>query len=286
MSFIVSAACMRLKMPGVAKSVLMQLAEMSNDHGFSWPSIDYLCMRTCWGRSAVIEAINYLVEKKVLARDKSNGRSTKYWISPTTWTGEHFSPDYPNQSASRTSPPAGLVREPDVSSPPAGLDQSAKRTLIVKNNQEHKKEEKSACAPTPEKDSSSICPDDVNPQTWADWLQLRKAKRAPVSNTVTKGARAEADKAGMSFDEFLSVWCTRGSQGLEASWLNKGQGQAANQPAETFRERDLRAAQDLADDMMGRPRRSSLTNCQPHARTRPNAYVVDVTPTHTRRIGE
>ena len=64
-----------------------------------------------------------------------------------------------------------------------------------------------------------VKPDDVDPQTWADWLALRKAKRAPVTVTVVNGAREEADKAGMTLDAFLQVWCRRGSQGLEAGWL-------------------------------------------------------------------
>ena len=63
------------------------------------------------------------------------------------------------------------------------------------------------------------CPGDVDAQVWTDWLALRKAKRAPVSETVLSEARREAIKAGVSFNEFLRIWCRRGSQGLEADWL-------------------------------------------------------------------
>jgi len=59
----------------------------------------------------------------------------------------------------------------------------------------------------------------VTDQTWADWLQLRKVKRAPVTETVMKGAKAEAAKAGMTLEAFLQLWCIRGSQGLQAAWL-------------------------------------------------------------------
>lgn len=62
-------------------------------------------------------------------------------------------------------------------------------------------------------------PDDVDDQTWADWLTLRKAKKAPVTETVVTGARDESAKAGMTLDAFLQVWCLRGSQGLQADWL-------------------------------------------------------------------
>ncbi len=62
-------------------------------------------------------------------------------------------------------------------------------------------------------------PAGVSEQTWGDWLSLRKAKRAPVTQTVVDGAHTEADKAQMSLEDFLRAWCRRGSQGLEASWL-------------------------------------------------------------------
>ena len=63
------------------------------------------------------------------------------------------------------------------------------------------------------------CPPDVDQQIWDDWKQLRKAKKAPVTETVVKSARKEAAKANMAFSDFLSVWCARGSQGLQADWL-------------------------------------------------------------------
>ncbi|MEN5115867.1 hypothetical protein ABE488_00820 [Luteimonas sp. TWI662] len=62
-------------------------------------------------------------------------------------------------------------------------------------------------------------PDGVEPQTWADWLGLRKAKSAPVTQTVVCSAEAEAAKAGMTLERFLRIWCARGSQGLQADWL-------------------------------------------------------------------
>lgn len=79
-------------------------------------------------------------------------------------------------------------------------------------------------APAPAVDN----PEGVDPQVWADWLELRKKKRAPVTATVIEEAKKEAAKAGMTLEGFLRVWCRRGSQGLEASWLkgDERQGQA------------------------------------------------------------
>ncbi len=64
-------------------------------------------------------------------------------------------------------------------------------------------------------------PQDVDPNVWEDWKQLRKSKRATVSETVVEQARKEATKAGMSLNSFLKEWCLRGSQGLKAEWIKE-----------------------------------------------------------------
>lgn len=88
-------------------------------------------------------------------------------------------------------------------------------------------------------------PDDVDEQVWDDWLQLRKAKKAPVTETVIKSAIGEAGKAGVTLERFLQIWCARGSQGLEASWLTSAE--KIGQPKESFYERDQRLkAEDMA----------------------------------------
>ena len=65
------------------------------------------------------------------------------------------------------------------------------------------------------------CPLDVRDQVWADWIALRKSKKAPITETVVEGARKEAFKLNWPLDKFLVEWCTRGSQGLKAEWIVK-----------------------------------------------------------------
>ena len=77
--------------------------------------------------------------------------------------------------------------------------------------------------PIKERATSVACPHDVSPQVWQDWLQLRKSKKASVTETVVKGARAEAGKLGWELERFLVEWCTRGSQGLKAEWVAEKQ---------------------------------------------------------------
>ena len=75
------------------------------------------------------------------------------------------------------------------------------------------------------------CPPDVGIQEWEDWLSLRKAKKAPVTETVIKSARKEAEKAGITLNAFLTIWCARGSQGLQAEWLKTNERQTFAQQA-------------------------------------------------------
>ena len=72
-----------------------------------------------------------------------------------------------------------------------------------------------------EKATSVACPPDVSPQVWQDWLQLRKTKKSTASVTVIKGARAEAAKLNWTLEQFLVEWCTRGSQGMKAEWIQE-----------------------------------------------------------------
>jgi uncharacterized protein YdaU (DUF1376 family) len=79
------------------------------------------------------------------------------------------------------------------------------------------------------------CPLDVSEQVWQDWLSLRKAKKAAVTETVLEGARKEAFKLDWPLEKFLVEWCTRGSQGLKAEWVAEKQ-----QQTETVYQRSMR----------------------------------------------
>lgn len=108
----------------------------------------------------------------------------------------------PKKSETQTEPegnPPGYFREPEPNPPSLQSPEKQKKPPTLR------------VAPP--------CPDDVAPKVWADWLALRKAKRAPVTATAIASARTEATKAGLSFEAFLEAWCRRGSQGLEAAWL-------------------------------------------------------------------
>lgn len=62
-------------------------------------------------------------------------------------------------------------------------------------------------------------PDGVPVSLWADFLTVRKAKSLPVTDTALDGLKREADKAGFSMQEVITICCERGWGGFMASWI-------------------------------------------------------------------
>ncbi len=60
---------------------------------------------------------------------------------------------------------------------------------------------------------------DVELQTLADWTTLRRAKKAPVTQTAIDGIRREAGKAGLTMQQALAMSCERGWTGFKAEWV-------------------------------------------------------------------
>ena len=64
-------------------------------------------------------------------------------------------------------------------------------------------------------------PDDVTETVWEAFLQLRKEKRAAVSDVALRSIRKEANKAGLSLDAAMQEMCARGWMGFKADWYQK-----------------------------------------------------------------
>jgi len=68
-----------------------------------------------------------------------------------------------------------------------------------------------------------IRPDSVPEQVWNDFIKLRKAKKAPLTQTALNGIQSEAEEAGWTLDEAITECVTRGWQGFKAEWVQKAQ---------------------------------------------------------------
>ena len=74
---------------------------------------------------------------------------------------------------------------------------------------------------TKKKATGVACPDFVDAQVWTDFLSIRKAKKAPMTETALKGIEREAKKAGWSLEKVISECVTRGWQSFKADWVKE-----------------------------------------------------------------
>lgn len=111
--------------------------------------------------------------------------------------------------------------------------------------------------PKREKLQIQDCPEDVEAQVWIDWIAVRVGHKAQASQTAINRARKEAAKANLCLNEFLEIWCARGSRCLEASWLTPQEratghnGSSGYVAPMTFKQIDERDAQARVALLMG-----------------------------------
>ena len=84
----------------------------------------------------------------------------------------------------------------------------------------------------------------VEAQHAKDWLKVRNAKRAPLTDTALDDLKREAGKAGISVAEAVAICARRSWQGFNASWDWQGKGNGGN-GRETVAEYNKRAAAEF-----------------------------------------
>jgi uncharacterized protein YdaU (DUF1376 family) len=75
----------------------------------------------------------------------------------------------------------------------------------------------------------------VSDSVWQDFVKHRKAKKAPVTQTVIDGIQREASKAAWTLDAALAECVVRGWQSFKAEWVAEKQ-----QQTETVYQRSMR----------------------------------------------
>lgn len=103
------------------------------------------------------------------------------------------------------------------------------------------------------KNTSAIAPPDgVVESVWIDFVDLRKAKKAKLTQTAIDGITTEARKAGWALEDALRECCARGWIGFKADWVAD---KPPTRQAESFRERDDRLARERYEDATGQRRK-------------------------------
>ena len=112
-------------------------------------------------------------------------------------------------------------------------------------------------------------PSDVSDSVWQDFLQIRKAKRSPMTDTALQQIRAEAEKANITLQTALEHSCARGWQGFKAEWLIESTTQRASAAnGETAYQRSMR---EKWEEATGQKASDHLN-------------IIDITPTQSEKL--
>lgn len=80
MSIDVTNACRKLRMPSTRKCVLMAICDHADKDGRCWPSITTLSEFTCFSRSSVLDAVEWLERERYIRIDRKDGLSNRITV--------------------------------------------------------------------------------------------------------------------------------------------------------------------------------------------------------------
>ena len=194
-----------------AKQVLRELCISQNElTGQCCLSIKGLIELTELSEPTVLSALAFLKERGFIKVEKVKtktgwGNSYSFPMLDATLKDEGTpkSWDTPRNEGTPKSLGEGI---------PNSLDTGTPKSWDLKK--EEKREKKN-----PKTTFSIPRPEDVPEQLWADFVTHRKAKKAPVTETVIKRTRSEAAKCSMTLSQAIEMMVARGWQGFEARFV-------------------------------------------------------------------
>ena len=98
---------------------------------------------------------------------------------------------------------------PTSSVPPAGAGKLSKKPSNAEK-------------PPPDLTAKDLVAQGVDPKVARDWLRIRKAKKAPLTETAWDGIKREAAAAGMAPAQAVKRAAESSWGGFKASWVAKG----------------------------------------------------------------
>ncbi|PMQ04189.1 hypothetical protein DyAD56_15990 [Dyella sp. AD56] len=185
MSTMIMAQCWPLQMPPTPKAVLISLADNANDQGYCWPSLTTICERTCFGRTAVIDAIKWLEKYKAVKADRTDRYKTTYNVTPAAFAAGELVHEG-NQSGRRTSSDdGGLVRLPDnevreTDDEVRQADTNRQEPSLTVNKSKRQRT-RSATPPI-----EVTLPPWLPPDVWDAWVSDRKERKQPLTQRAAE----------------------------------------------------------------------------------------------------
>jgi Helix-turn-helix domain len=255
MSIKLLSAAWDLPIGSTEKMVLMSLCDFANENGICWPSVATICLKTSKSERTVQSALKWLKDNGFYEINGYHKQTPLYELNPRKIC-----------TPAEIAPPQVSRKTPAKSAP------KPSRTTIV---------DKAKALPTKR---AIAKPDGIEQNIWNDYLELRKAKRAPLSNTALTAIQREAAKAGWSMNDTLSECVARGWQSFKADWVRERRnGQQSNSGSMGVTERAARQAMHEIAGGTGR-----FEDCReqiPPGDGAGNCRTIDAVPDSMRAIG-
>jgi len=128
----------------------------------------------------------------------------------------------------------------DADALPTQSDRNATHNTLPKTQDTLPKTQKKAPA--------VLCPSGVDAKVWSDWLEIRKAKKLPLTETAWKQMMAECHKTDLTVDAMIKECCLRGWGAFKAAWWAK---EAKEASFKTQGDRNSTVLQGLTRGLVG-----------------------------------
>ena len=198
MSMRLMAQAMSIKVGNpLRKLVLIKLADNANDDGICFPSYQYIADVCEISKASARTHIDALIKMGFVskkARKNKDGSSSNLYLL-------HLEKGMPADSTGMPADSTGGM--------------SADSTITC-----HSSEPVNEPKKTSQKNTalSLLAEFGITGQLAEDFLKLRKAKSAPITETALKGFQREAAKAGISLSDAITIAIERNWRGFSASW--------------------------------------------------------------------
>ena len=159
---LMTAVWAREDLTSTQKLVLLALADWSNDEGLSWPSIDQLMKKSSLKKRAVQITIRSLEESGFVRREEVTGKGNRYWI---------ILPVHQMHPCTTFTPPVHQMHPTPAPNAPNTSEIHQLTTKDIK------------------RELPGWMPEDA----WDGWLEMRKAKRKPMTTRAWNRAIARLE---------------------------------------------------------------------------------------------
>lgn len=226
MSMLLMVRAMQSKVGNpLRKLVLIKLADNANDQGECWPSYQYIADQCEMSKRSVMAHIEALTEAGFLRKElriggvKGNKSNVYTLMIPSVGNSLGVVQEIHHHSAGAALPSAG-------DSPPPGAGAAPRISHSLEPVKEPINKPKDNSAKKTGALDFSCWPYPASEQVFNDWVQLRKAKKAPITQTVVNQVGKELTKAvesGWTVDDVLTETISSGWSKVCFAWVAKNQ---------------------------------------------------------------